>query len=331
LDDSRHALLRLLADGGRHSGAALGRRLGCSRAAVWKQVQALRQLGLPVGADRGQGYQLQRRMDLLTETGIRDALDPVSRQALDVIEILLSTASTSDRLAAAPPPPPGALRVCLAEHQSAGRGRRGRRWLSPLGSGICLSVAWSYEVPPPDVGALGLVVALAVTQALGQLGRGPVSVKWPNDVMTPQGKLAGILVDVAGEAGGPLRVVIGIGLNVHTTAGLETGVRAEGGVLPAALDQLGRGPVPSRNQIVAALLASLHRHLVTFAGQGFGPMAGDFSQQDYLLGQRVSVQSGARAVEGMACGIGPDGALLLELDGRVTRVVAGDVTLRSDP
>lgn len=331
MDDSRQALLQILADGGRHSGAALGRRLGCSRAAVWKQVEALRELGLSVQADRGRGYQLPRPVDLLTGEGVVAALDPATRQALQSIEVLLSTSSTSDRLVASPAPPPGMLRVCLAEHQSAGRGRRGRRWLSPLGSGICLSVAWSYEVSPPDVAALGLVVALAVTAALRNLDRGPLSVKWPNDVMAPAGKLAGILVDVAGEAGGPLRVVIGIGLNVHTTTGLDAGVMAEGGAVPAALDQLGPTPVPTRNRVVAGLLASLHRHLADFAIRGFGPFATDFTHQDYLLGQPVSVRSGSGYLEGIARGIGADGVLLVEAGGQMNRVVAGDVTLRRAP
>lgn len=324
-------MLQVLADGSRHSGAALGQQLGCSRAAVWKQVEALRELGLTVEADRGRGYQLRRPLDLLSRDGVVAALDPATRQALHAFEVLLSTHSTSDRLAASAPPPPGMLGVCLAEHQSGGRGRRGRRWLSPLGSGICLSVAWCYEVPPPDMAALGLVVALAVTTALRELGRGPVSIKWPNDVMAPGGKLAGILVDVAGEAGGPLRVVIGIGLNVHTTMGLDAGVRADGGAVPAALDQLGPGAVPARNLIVARLLASLHRHLAAFAGGGFGRFAADFGQQDYLLGQSVSVQSGNCSLHGVARGIGAEGALLVEVGGQVQRVVAGDVTLRGAP
>jgi BirA family biotin operon repressor/biotin-[acetyl-CoA-carboxylase] ligase len=170
-----------------------------------------------------------------------------------------------------------------------------------------------------------------VTSALRDLGRGAVSIKWPNDVMAPAGKLAGILVDVAGEAGGPLRVVIGIGLNVHTTSGLDAGVTADGGAAPAALDQLGPGPVPARNRVVASLLTSLHRHLAGFSGSGFGRYAADFSQQDYLLGQTVSVQAGNSSLVGVARGIGADGALLVEVGGQVQRVVAGDVTLRRAP
>lgn len=331
MNDSRHALLRILADGDRHSGAALGRRLGCSRAAVWKQVEALRELGLSVEAGRGLGYQLPRPVDLLSGVDIVAALDAPTRHALASIEVLLSTSSTSDRLAAQGAAPPGMLRTCLAEHQSAGRGRRGRRWLSPLGSGICLSASWSYEAPPPDIGTLGLVVALAVTAALRKLDRGPVSVKWPNDIMAPAGKLAGILVDVAGEAGGPLRVVVGIGLNVHTSSGLDAGVTADGGAMPAALDQLGRAPVPPRNQVAAALLGSLHQHLRDFAAGGFGPYAAQFNHQDYLLGQSVSVRSGDLCVEGVARGVGADGALLVDTGGQFRRVVAGDVSLRRAP
>lgn len=330
-DEARQALLQILSDGGRHSGAALGQRLGCSRAAVWKQVEALRQLGLPVAAEPGQGYRLSRPVDLLSVPGLLDCLEPATRDALQSLEILLSTPSTSDRVAAMPPPAPGLLRVCLAEHQTAGRGRRGRRWVSPLGSGICLSVAWTYEIPPPDLGALGLVAGLAVTAALGDLGYGPLTVKWPNDVMTPGGKLAGILVDVAGEAGGPLRLAIGIGLNVSAMDGHAARVAAEGGAAPASLDQLAPAGQPRRNQLAASLLAVLRRYLTAFASGGFAPFAGEFARQDHLLGRLVSVNAGMQRLEGTARGIAADGALLVDVRGHLERVVAGDVTLRSGP
>ena len=328
----KSTVLQLLADGEWHTGVTLGQHLGLSRAAIWKQVGALRPLGLRVLTDRRQGYRLDQPLELLTATGIRAGLTPATSAALESLEVLLVTTSTNARLAGRSAPLPGRMHVSVAEYQTGGRGRRGRRWLSPLGHGVCLSVSWCYEVAPRDVSALGLVAGVAVTAALSALGVNEVRLKWPNDVMADGGKLGGILVEVAGESGGPLRVVVGVGLNVRPVPGLASELEAEGGAVRAvALDELRPGDTTGRNRLVGALMNALADSLQSFATGGLATFIGDWRRHDFLLGQRVTVTSGVQTTRGVARGIADDGALLLEVDGRIVPVLAGDVSLRAPP
>jgi BirA family biotin operon repressor/biotin-[acetyl-CoA-carboxylase] ligase len=333
MGDPRYELLVLLADGAWHTGVRLGAALGLSRAAIWKQIRALRTTGLEIVADRHSGYRLNAPLQLLDAGAIRASLDPQLQSALVRLDVLLITASTSQYLAATPAPAPGTMLACVAEYQTGGRGRRGRRWFSPLGRGLCLSVSWCYEVAPRDLAALGLVVGVAVAEALSTLvPREVVQLKWPNDIVAHGGKLGGILVDVTGEAGGPLRVVIGVGVNVQASPGLVAEVDADGGNLrPAALDTLVPGRAVSRNQLAGQLLNALHRNLSEFAIAGFVAFAPRWRARDYLLGQSVTISTGSQILSGIARGITDDGALLLAVGERLMPVFSGDVTLRRQP
>lgn len=326
---ARPAVLDLLADGHWHSGVALGDALGLSRAAIWKQVRALRTLGLTVVAERRRGYRLERPLDLLSAATIRSGLQPATRRALELLDVLVITTSTNECLTMRPAPPPGQIWAVVAEYQTGGRGRRGRRWLSPLGHGVCLSISWCFEIAPRDLPALSLVAGVAVATGLAELGVDGVQLKWPNDVMAAGGKVGGILVDVSGEPGGPLRVVIGIGLNVRPVPGIAAALREEGGDAPAAaLDELLAGSRLERNALVAALLNALHASLRTFADGGWQDFLAAWRRYDYLVGRPVVVTRGRETLQGVARGIADDGALLVEAEGRLLPVVAGDVTLR---
>lgn len=326
----RPAVLDLLADGDWHSGVTLGRALGLSRAAIWKQVRALRALGLTIAADRGRGYRVSAPLDLLSEPAIRSALLPATLQALESLDVLVVTSSTNECLTSRPAPSPGRIRAVVAEYQTGGRGRRGRRWLSPLGHGICLSVSWCFEIAPRDLPALSLVAGVAVASALTDLGVNGVQLKWPNDIVAAGGKLGGILVEVAGEPGGPLRAVIGIGLNVRPIAGIAAALREEGGNLPAlALDDLLNGRRVPRNALVAALLDALSGSLRSFGVTGSQAFLAEWRRRDCLAGHPVLVTRGQECFTGVACGLADDGALLVDRDGSIVPVVAGDVTLRA--
>ncbi|MEO8444833.1 MAG: biotin--[acetyl-CoA-carboxylase] ligase [Gammaproteobacteria bacterium] len=325
----RPTLLDLLADGQWHSGTALGNSLGLSRAAIWKQVRTLRTLGLAVRAERHRGYCLEQSLDLLSPPAIRPGLVPATAQALDTLEVLLVTGSTNACLTQRPAPPPGRIWAVLAEYQTGGRGRRGRRWFSPLGHGVCLSVSWSFETAPRDLPALSLVAGLAVVGALAERGVTGVRLKWPNDIVSAGGKVGGILVEVAGEPGGPLRAVIGIGLNVRPVPELAAALREEGGSAPAALDDLAAAGALERNALVASLLNALHASLLAFADGGLQPFLAAWNRYDDLAGRPVVVTRGAEILEGVARGIAGDGSLLVTVNGRLVPVVAGDVTLRA--
>ena len=326
---ARPAVLDILADGAWHSGVALGEALGLSRAAIWKQVRALRALGLSVNAERRRGYCLERRLDLLSATTIIAGLVPATQNALAQLDVLVVTNSTNECLTKRPAPPPGLMWAAVAEYQTGGRGRRGRRWLSPLGHGICLSISWCFELAPRNLAGLSLVAGVAVVRGLAHAGVVGVQLKWPNDVMAAGAKVGGILVEVSGEPNGPLRVVIGIGLNVRPVPGIAAALRKEGGDAPAvALDELMSGRQLERNALIAALLNGLHASLLAFVDGGWQDFVVAWRLSDYLQDRPVVVSRGSETFEGVARGVADDGALLVESAGRIMPVVAGDVTLR---
>jgi BirA family biotin operon repressor/biotin-[acetyl-CoA-carboxylase] ligase len=318
------ALLRELSDGRRHSGEQLAARLGVTRAAVWKQIHSLHQWGLTVHAVRGRGYRLAEPIDWLEASAIAAALR--GRCQLAELTIHLETDSTNQRLLEAPVPAPGSIAVCLAEFQRAGRGRRGRSWTAPLGSGVCLSVAWQFEAVPRDFSALTLAVGVIVRRVLAAVSGADVALKWPNDLLHGGRKLGGILVEGVSEAHGPCLVVIGVGLNVALPQGLDPGDS-----LADATDLRTVCAVsPSRNALVANLIAELERLLTKYAAEGFSPYRGEWQQADCLRGREVSIHSNSGVEVGVALGIDADGALLVApAHGRASRVLAGDVRVRS--
>jgi len=321
-------LLHALADGELHSGEALARALGVTRAAVWKQVRALERWGLAVEAFRGAGYRLARPLDLLDAARLRARL--ADRITIDSLELHCELESTNGYLLAAPPPPPGALAACLAEYQSAGRGRRGRRWTAPLGAGLCLSVAWHFEETPAALPALALAVGVAVERVLAAFGCDGIALKWPNDLVHDERKLGGILIETSSEAHGPCHVVIGVGLNVDMPQALLESISD----WPRGATDLRAACAspPARETLAAELIVALGRVLGGYVASGFAPYRERWSDADYLVGRAVSVVAGADVVRGTARGVDFDGALLLELpDGDRQRIVSGDVSVRSAP
>jgi BirA family biotin operon repressor/biotin-[acetyl-CoA-carboxylase] ligase len=209
------ALLPLLASGETVSGVELATRVGLTRAAIWKQVDTLRALGLPVEAGCA-GYRVPWPLQLLEPERIRAALsaDPVAAMGgLEVHWQLDSTSSELQRRVADALD----LSMVFAETQSAGRGRRGRTWLSPPGLNIHLSCLKRFDAGFAALSGLSLAIGVMVLRALEHLGIEGAGLKWPNDVLATEGKLAGVLVELSGEYQGPCAAVIGVGLNVRLT------------------------------------------------------------------------------------------------------------------
>jgi len=324
----RGQLLGLLADGALHSGEVLAAALGVSRAAVAKQVQALAARGVPVAAVPRRGYRLARPLELLDAAGLEAALAPATRARLDRLEVYEELPSTNSHLLAATGLAAGRCRVCLAEVQSAGRGRRGRAWFAPLGSGLCLSLAWLFDPPPSAPGALSLAAGVAVLRALERLGVRDATLKWPNDIYRAGRKLGGILCELRFEAAGPAYVVVGVGLNVHAPAGLADAIAAEGGVLPADLADV--TPPVTRQALAASLIDELAAAAAVFGTAGFAPFAAEWRRADALRDRPVRVQgAGGADRDGVARGIDAQGSLQVEFAGTVECLTAGEVTLRA--
>jgi BirA family biotin operon repressor/biotin-[acetyl-CoA-carboxylase] ligase len=323
---TRPLLLELLADGQLHSGEWLAEQLGVSRAAVWKAVERLRVAGIGINAAARRGYSLVQPAELLDARRIRAVLAAGQRPAVRNFELLFEVDSTNTRLLAAPPPPFGRADVCLSELQNAGRGRRGRRWIAPFGSSLALSVGWAFPDTTRDLPALGLGVGVAVARALNRAGAAGIGLKWPNDIWFEDRKVGGILIELRAESGGPSHVVIGVGLNVHLSAAVRREIEATG-VRVAAVADASATPV-SRNFIAGAILAELLSMLAEFERDGFTASRPAWSSLDALRGRRVRVLLGDKTVAGTARGADVDGALLLEVEGRMQKFVSGEVSLR---
>lgn len=323
--DKTFQLLAALSDGAAHSGAALAAQFGVSRAAIWERITRLRSLGADIYAVSGKGYQLARAFEFLSADAIAAALSPAARAALRPPMVSVSVDSTNQRLLEAIPAGDIHAQAWLAEFQTAGRGRRGDRWLAPPGAAVCMSLGWRFDVSPRDLGALSLAVGVAVAQGLKALGASGVRLKWPNDLLLAGRKLAGILIEMRSELGGPCTVVIGIGVNVAVGEDVRAQIDQPVASLADAIQ-----PPPSRNAVAASLLSALHRTLTTFATQGFAAFTNDWLLLDALAGRAVNLSLPDRVVSGIARGVDANGLLLIETDGRLENFMAGHVRLRDD-
>ncbi len=322
--DTQQRVLAGLADGQFHSGEALATQLGLSRAAVWKAVRALAAAGVEVHAVRGRGYRLAGALEPLDDARIRAELTPVSAALLERLEILSETDSTNGHLLARALDGGRAGRVCLAESQRGGRGRHGRRWHSPPGRNVYLSLLWRYATGPEALAGLSLAVGVVTAEVLRDVGLAEIGLKWPNDLQCRGRKLGGVLLESSGESGGSCFVVVGIGLNVAMpragTESIDQPWCDLAGELGAA--------TPSRNRLAGRLLDRLLPLLADYPEHGLSPWLGRWHALDALAGREVRLLIGQREVLGRHRGIDRDGALLIEHDGRVQRYHGGEVSLR---
>lgn len=320
---NRQQLLDLLADGQFHSGETLGAALGISRGAIWKQVATLNELGLDVFRVPGRGYRLARPLERLDSSAIRSCLSAKADEQLVDLLLFDSTDSTNSRLLAQADA--SGVLACLAEHQSAGRGRRGRDWISPFGANLYLSLSWPFSSLPPDFPALGLAAGVAARRALRDVGIEDVQLKWPNDLYAHGAKLGGVLLEMRGEPPGACRIVAGIGINVAMPENAARDVNQRW----IDLAQLLPGTQISRNALAAALLNRWIEAFAQFETEGFAPFLAEWREADLLAGREVEISDSREQLSGRALGVARDGALELETPQGVRRVVAGDASLRA--
>lgn len=191
-------------------------------------------------------------------------------------------------------------------------------------------MAWRFEVPPPGLACLGLAAGVAVVESLAGLADTPLGLKWPNDIVASGRKLGGLLVDVEGETDGPLKAVIGLGLNLGSApSAAAVGAESPDALAPVSLLELLGAGLPSRNRVAAAVLSALHRALADFGSDGFTPFADRWRRLDCLYGEAVRVTAPAGQLDGVAQGITPDGGLIVEVAGELRTVFSGDVSIRS--
>lgn len=316
-------LLNLMSDGRFHSGEALGAALGVSRAAVWKVLSPLEKQGFPIQRVRGKGYRIPRGAVLLDEHAIRSLLPNhcADYWSWHVYQQVDSTNAEAQRLMAIEARRPLA---CVSEQQSAGKGRRGRAWVSPYAQNIYLSLTESFNTGAQGLEGLSLVVGIVMAQTLQSCGYEGVELKWPNDVLLDGKKLAGILIEIAGDLTSDCVVVIGVGVNV--LMGREAGEEIDQAW--TSLLQSSKHGELDRNRLIAAFATKLLEAMTLFRAKGFEPFITVWERYDAWLGHDVNVVSGSHVLSGRHAGVSERGALRVETAEGIVLANGGEVSLR---
>lgn len=323
ISDTLKKILEILVDGQFHSGTELAQQVGVSRSAVWKNIRGLAELGLECHAITGKGYRLNCPIELLDKQKIMDSLYPEAENKLSQLEIFDQIDSTNSYLMAEAGKQYHSGTICLAEHQIAGKGRRGREWVSAFGRNIYLSILWQFSSGPSAISALSLVVGIAVIRTLRQLGIQDIGLKWPNDIFWQEKKLAGILVEVSGEAGGPCTAVIGLGLNIFLPKKAAQNISQDW----VDLQHILQGKEFSRNHLIALLINELFAVISDYESLNFEAYFEEWSSYDCLKNQQAMLYIGQQQFSGKVLGINQQGLLLMEdSSGNTSAFASGEVS-----
>ncbi len=313
---TRLQIIKVLADGQFHSGQKLGEALGVSRTSINKHIQIIKEWGIDIFRIQGKGYQLSMPMELLTLSKLQSSFSQAEVELVPVIDStnqhLLDKVSELD-----------SGHCCVAEFQTAGRGRRGRTWYSPFGNNIYLSMYWRLDAGMAAAMGLSLAVGVIVAESLREETGADVKVKWPNDLYVNDQKLAGILIELTGQAGDAAHVVVGMGINFSMDSD-NLPIDQPWTSLVKACQHM-----PPRNILVSKLINNLREGLSLYELNGLGAFEARWNQLDNYLSRPVTIVMGNKVVSGIARGIDLQGALLLETGkGEIEKYVGGEISLR---
>ncbi len=305
------------------SGNTLAAALGLGRAAVWKRIEALREAGIAIEASPGRGYRLGQPLELLDAGRICAGLVAPVREMLSDLQVAWRLASSNSALLALPAPTQG-TRVLLAEQQTAGRGRLGRAWASPLAANLYLSVDRRFQGGLARLPGLSLVAGIAAAEALREASALDIRLKWPNDLWLGERKLGGLLVEGGGEFAGPAHAVIGLGVNVAMPSAFAQGITQAWADLASHMASL-----PSRNGLAIAILDRLLPALQEFDREGLAAFHARWQALDALAGRDIDIVRDAEREPAHALGLADDGGLRVRLpDGSMRVVYSGEVSVR---
>jgi BirA family transcriptional regulator, biotin operon repressor / biotin---[acetyl-CoA-carboxylase] ligase len=305
------------------SGAELSNRLGISRAAIWARIEELRELGYVIEASPHLGYRLVEVPDRLDADDLLSLVsgNRVIGRDIRVFEQTTSTNDVIERLAR-----DGVAEgvVVFAESQTKGRGRLGRKWISPPRKGLWLSVLLRPPLRPDAATQLTVAAATSLSRAIRQTTSLVPEIKWPNDILIRGRKVAGVLTELSAELDRVNHVVLGIGIDVNLNAS----------DLPADLRRIASslkietGAAIRRADLAAALLRELDRDYGLICGKQFAKISEEWEEQCVTLGQRVRISIGERTISGRAEALDERGTLLLRTEhGRLERIIGGDITM----
>lgn len=315
------SILKLLSSQEFRSGEEISRELGISRASVHNLMERARLLGVDIQAVRGKGYRLAEEYSWLERDRLHRRLSEIGY----TLHLHEQVDSTNSQLLGLAQQGQAHKSVLAAEWQSQGRGRRGRTWWAPLGTGLTFSLLWRFQRPLTALSGLSLAVGVALARALRTLGVESAALKWPNDILVDGRKLAGILIETHGDMLSAASAVIGVGINVRN---VPYSAETRGFSLIAMEDVLGR--MPDRNDVLLAMLHELNEVLKLFDAQGFAPFVDEWQSMHAWQGLPVQViaAGGDSVVNGRALGVDEAGVLRLATDDGVQLVHSGEVSLR---
>lgn len=321
-NQTTHNILVALAAGFFCSGEQLGKENNISRAAIGKHIKALQDLGLDIYSVTGKGYRLSQVIELLDCDNIIESLQ------LDNITMQVDTVvgSTNDVMKQAllgqkiDTTHNGT--TIFSEAQTAGRGRRGKQWVSPLGSSLYFSTHWRFEQGISATMGLSLVIGIAIVDALSELGMSDLGLKWPNDIYYQGRKLAGILVELEGQGSDSCDVIIGAGINVQLP------VNGTQDIGQPFADIAETGLTLSRNQIAGTVLRHVITLLKEFEEIGFSGFVERWHKYDCFLGHQVELHMGQRVIEGIANGVDAQGGIVLTINDKQESYFGGEISLR---
>ncbi len=320
-------ILQLLKDGEFHSGESLGAQLNITRSAVWKAIQQLISLyQLNIQSISGRGYRIEGGLSLLDQDDILQHLPPTQHSQIHMT-LLDQIDSTNDYLLQIMRNPNQhdlPFSIAVAEQQTQGRGRLGRTWHSPYGHNIYYSFGYRFHKDGLELSGLSLATGIAILRTLTQLGIKNLGIKWPNDIYYQEKKLAGILIDLAGESHGQTNAVMGIGINTYLSH--KTALLINQPVI-SLHDILGH--FIDRNQLIALLTQEMIIMIQQFDHSGLSQFIEEWNQYDCFKDKTVILYNTKQSVTGIMRGISPQGELMLEDEHqRITNYMSGELSLR---
>jgi len=313
--ERKRAIIESLNSRGFVSGEVLAKQAGISRTAIAKHIAALEEYGVEIYSVKGKGYKLANTISLIDEKKLTTA---INQRCFYFDEIASTNAfflKNVDELNSGD--------ICVAEYQSAGRGRRGRTWVSPYGCHLYCSMYWSLSQGMAQAAGLSLVVACSLVKALESFKVEGLGVKWPNDIYLNGKKLAGVLIEMNGQADSNCHLVIGIGINVSMS-------QAQGEKIDQAWSDLSdQEPSLNKTDLMVALQKQLHEDLIEFESHGMKIFLPRWQEIDIFYGKEVKLLMGNNKVFGTCRGIDESGAILLDTTNGLEAFVGGEISLRS--
>lgn len=316
-------LLQLLSDGQFHSGVDLAHTLNVSRTTISKRIAYWQQQGLDIDVVNGKGYRLQQPIQWLNRQAIWHSFSEHTQALITDLDVQMQVSSTNDVVAQKLKQQQQSGMVCLAEMQQAGRGRRGRAWVSPPAGAFYGSVGWIFPQGFQVLEGLSLAIGVAVVEALASCGVEGLSLKWPNDILWQGKKLGGILIEMSAEVDGACYVVVGVGINLALPQNSKIHINQQAIDIKEITGQLA-----DRQQITVTVLCHLIDLLASYAQHGFDAWRSKWQAYDALYGQQVQVLGLAQAIEGIAQGIDSTGAFLIQSTTGLQTISGGEVSVR---